>query len=145
MASVDDLRRELRLTDAPLVRAGLAQTIAYFRDILQVDPMEWLKQLQGVDYHKPVRVTMLRRNTSLVRYDDADDVHQVRTLKPFAYFTKPGVSPFHLGISYQLVGMELQTVQCCGRYSGPGVLRQSHQFRTTRELGWEPYHSEVRR
>jgi hypothetical protein len=71
----------------------------FFRETLRQDPLNWISYLRGIDFHKPVRVAWLPRGTRLVRYDSTGN----RTLKPFAYFTKPGASPYSLGTSFPAV------------------------------------------
>lgn len=114
MVDVETLRSALRLTHAPVVMAGLAETIAFFRDVVQDDPIRWVEMLQGIDFHKAVNRVDLERHTPLVRYEYADDGREVRELKPFAFFTDPGVSPYHLGVSwpawnYRLFNVTLST------------------------------------
>jgi hypothetical protein len=93
------LRERLGITDAPLVRAGLATAEDFFRTVLHVDPMDWVDYLRGIDFHKPVSIERLARGTRLVRYESSGH----RTLKPFAYFTVPGSSPHRLGTSFPSV------------------------------------------
>ena len=95
MTDVATLRRALSVTDAPLVNAGLAATIQFFEVTLNVRPLDWLDYLKGIDFHSAVSVTTLPRHKKLVRYDSLG----ARRLTPFGYFTEPGVSPFHLGLS----------------------------------------------
>jgi hypothetical protein len=96
MGEIESLREKLGVPDAPLVNAGLATTMRFFRLVINDDAMIWWQYLRGIDFHKPVEIKRLSRGTSLVRYESLGD----RSLKPFSYFTDPGVSPFHLGTSY---------------------------------------------
>lgn len=96
MASPLSLRERLRLPDAPLVRAGIGTVERFFHETLHVDPADWIDYLRGIDFHKPVSIERLPRGMSLIRYESTGH----RTLKPFAYFTKPGTSPHRLGTSF---------------------------------------------
>ncbi len=99
MADVQSLRTKLGLTDAPLVRAGIAAAEEFFRITLRQDASDWLDYLRGIDFHKPVRSEWLPRGTRLIRYESTGN----RTLKPFLYFTQPGASPNSLGTSFPSV------------------------------------------
>jgi len=98
MNEADILLGKLGLTPAPLVRAGLSTAAHFFRTVVHVDPSGesvW-RYLRGIDFHKPVNVTVLPQGTALARFDSLGD----RSFKPFVYFTKPGTSPFSLGTSF---------------------------------------------
>lgn len=99
MADVESLRIKLGLTDAPIVRAGLAATEEFFRTTLRQDAASWISYLRGIDFHRPVRSEWLQRGTPLIRYESTG----ARTLKPFLYFTRPGTSPNSLGTSFPSV------------------------------------------
>jgi hypothetical protein len=96
MGDVEVLRQKLGMPDAPWVNAGLATTASFFRLVVHEDPLQWWQYLRGIDFHKIVEVRRLPKGTALIRYDSAGE----RSLKPFAYFTDPGVSPFHTGTSF---------------------------------------------
>ena len=99
MQDIDGLRLALRLPNAPMVNNGLAATAAFFRTVLNVDPMQWVSYLRGIDFHHEVRPVFLERHKTLVRYESADR-REIRELPPFGYFTDRGVSPFHTGTSW---------------------------------------------
>jgi hypothetical protein len=81
--------------DAPLVNAGLDTTRQFFATAVNADPLAWLEYLKGIDFHKPIAAVTLQRHHALVRFDTLSSTR----LTPFGYFTDPGVSPFHLGLS----------------------------------------------
>ena len=93
------LREQIGVTEAPLVMEGIATVREFFISNLRQDPGNWVSYLRGIDFHKPVRVAALIRGTRLIRYESTGN----RTLKPFAYFAKPGESPFRLGTSFPSV------------------------------------------
>jgi len=95
VTSTATLRQALGVSDAPLVNASLATTIQFFELTLNVQPLDWLDYLKGIDFHNIVSVATLPRHKKLVRYDSLG----ARRLIPFGYFTESGVSPFHLGLS----------------------------------------------
>ena len=99
MADIDLLRAQLGITEAPLVRAGLATVDEFFRNILHQDAATWTGYLRGIDFHKPIHVEWLPRGTRLIRYESTGD----RTLKPFLYFTRAGTSPNSLGTTFPSV------------------------------------------
>lgn len=99
MTDINALRELLGITDAPLVREGLTAAAAFFENTLRQDPVNWISYLRGIDFHKTVRIVVLPRGTRLVRYDSTGN----RTLKPFAYYTKPGVSQSILGTNFPSV------------------------------------------
>ena len=108
MADIDSLRKQLGITDAPMVRAGLAAADAFFRNTLHEDPGKWIEYLRGIDFHKPVSTEWLRRGTRLIRYDSTGQ----RKQKPFVYFTRPGTSPNALGTTFPSVEFnEFETVR----------------------------------
>lgn len=108
MQVLDPLRNGLGLPEAPVVQEGLATADQFFRDVLHLDPIVWIGYLRGIDFHKPVRVEMLPRGTRLIRYDSMGD----RSLKPFSYFTRPGVSQDRLGTNFPSVEYkEYETVR----------------------------------
>ena len=96
MDDIKALREKLGVPDAPTVNAGLSATATFFRLVVHDDPLKWWRYLRGIDFHKRVEITRLQRGKSLIRYDSVAE----RYLKPFAYFTDPGVSPFHTGTSF---------------------------------------------
>jgi hypothetical protein len=96
MDIIESLREELGLPNAPWVNLGLGTTADFFRNVVHDDPLKWCRYLRGIDFHSPVETKSLQRGKSLIRYDSAGE----RSLKPFAYFTDPGVSPFHTGTSF---------------------------------------------
>jgi hypothetical protein len=95
MTDVAKLRQALRVPDAPLVNTGLASAIQFFEVVLNVQPLDWLDYLKGIDFHSSVSMTTLLRHKKVVRYDPLSG----KRLTPFGYFTDAGVSPFHLGLS----------------------------------------------
>jgi hypothetical protein len=96
VGDLEVLREKLGLPNAPGVNTGLATTASFFRLVVHEDPVKWWRYLRGIDFHKPVELRRLPRGTALIRYESAGE----RSLKPFSYFTDPGVSPFHLGTSF---------------------------------------------
>jgi hypothetical protein len=96
MDKVGELRLKLGLTDAPLPNEGLRNTVAFFNDVLRQDPMAWWQYLRGIDFHHKVEAVTLAPSTKLIRHESTGD----RTLKPFSYYTDPGVSPFQTGTSF---------------------------------------------
>jgi len=99
MIDVAALRRQLGLSDAPMVTEGLTRTVEFFETVIRDNPAQWIGYLRGIDFHHPVRVETLKRSKKLVRYESA---HRgaVTRIPPFGYFTEPGVSPFHTGTSW---------------------------------------------
>ncbi len=83
------------MPDAPLVNTGLDATLHFFAVAINADPLAWLDYLKGIDFHKSVSIVTLKRHKTLVRFDTLSSTR----LTPFGYFTDPGVSPFHLGLS----------------------------------------------
>lgn len=98
-ATVDALREQLGLPDAPLVNDGLETTCRYFEEQLRQDPQAWVAYLRGIDFHKPVRIEWLRRGMRLIRYESTGD----RMLKPFSYYTSVGTSPTSTGTTFPSV------------------------------------------
>ena len=41
---------------APYVRAGVSLAISYYRHHLEIDPLEWVDYIRGIDFHS--RVTL---------------------------------------------------------------------------------------
>lgn len=96
MDQIKELRLKLGLADARLPNDGLTATIAFFRDVLHQDPLDWWQYLRGIDFHQRVEAVVLPPHTKLIRHESTGS----RTLKPFGYYTDPGVSPFHTGTSF---------------------------------------------
>jgi hypothetical protein len=96
MSDIDGLRRQLGLPPAPLVLTGLSTTCAFFAETLRVDANDWVAYLRGIDFHKPVNVTMLPAGTRLARHRPLGTSRQ----KPFVYFTVPGTSPTSTGTTF---------------------------------------------
>ena len=97
MSDVETLRVKLGLPDAPLVRAGLQTTVAFFTNVLQESPMVWWEYLRGIDFHQPVRVELLPPGVRLAQHESVGH----RRPKPFAYYTTPGTSPYATGTSFE--------------------------------------------
>lgn len=74
---------------------------SFFQSVIRADPIEWMDYLRGIDFNHPVFPTTLKKNTTLIRYDKRDR-GPIPKLPPFAFFTDPGVSPFHIGTSWPM-------------------------------------------
>ena len=98
MGEIHVLRERLRLPATPFVLDGLDKTIAFFRSALDVNPLDWLEYVRGIDFHNEVAVRTLLRGTKLVQYRPLSR-SEVSIIPPFGFFTRPGVSPFQLGWS----------------------------------------------
>jgi|SRR5579862_731073 len=96
MEMIEALRQKLGVPDAPLVNAGLSATADFFQTVIHDDPLKWWQYLRGIDFHNRVAMTYLPKDKALIRYESIGQ----RSLKPFGYFTDPGVSPFHIGTSF---------------------------------------------
>jgi hypothetical protein len=96
MDLVPALREKLGVPNAPLVNSGLDATAFFFKTFVGDDPLQWWQYLRGIDFHQPVAVKYLEKGKTLVRYESIGS----RSLKPFGYFSDPGVSPFHIGTSF---------------------------------------------
>jgi hypothetical protein len=99
MADLAALRRQLGVPDAPVVNEGIACTVAFFKDVIADDPVQWIGYLRGIDFHHPVTVATLGPRKKLIRYESARR-GPIQRLPPFGYFTEAGVSPFHTGTSW---------------------------------------------
>lgn len=102
MADVDALRTRLGLPAAPIVMAGLRTACGFFAEVLQVDPIDWLDYLRGIDFHKSVRVTVLAAGTRVSRHRMVGASRR----KPFVYFTVPGTSPTTTGTTFEAVAYQ---------------------------------------
>jgi hypothetical protein len=97
--SANELRQRLGLSNAKNVNEGLTETLLFFERVIKHDPFEWLHYLRGIDFSHAVFALPLPPGMTLVRYETIGP-KEVQKLPPFAFFTDPGVSPFHTGTSW---------------------------------------------
>ena len=103
MTDIDALQAKLGLPPAPVVRAGLATVVQFFRSVLNEDPLQWWEYIRGIDFHNSVRIETLPPKTRLSQHESLGS----RREKPFTYYTTPGTSPTATGTTFPHVRYRL--------------------------------------
>ena len=101
VSSIDELRKQLGLPNAPLVLAGLQTVQAFFSQKLKVSAADWISYLRGIDFHHPVREVTLMAPLEVVRHKP-----ELSRPKPFLYFAEVGSTPMRTGTNFPNVTFE---------------------------------------
>ena len=107
---IELLRNRLGIGSGSLVTGWLTTAFDYFRDVLDVSPLDpsHLRYLRGIDFHRPVTVQSLAPGTLLVRFPEIQGgAIQPERQKPYRFFALPGATPAHLGWNPNETGFQL--------------------------------------
>lgn len=108
------MRERLGVARGTQVVGWIATAFDYFREVVQVDPLDpvHLQYIRGIDFHRPVTRQSIGPGALLVRFPEiAGGVLQPERPKPYRFFAMPGATPAHLGWNPDEAGYQLYRLQ----------------------------------